>query len=86
MIVVCETNVLPVIVAMLCNLQNNCYHHLQTIVCGFLIFYLMVHMAIPSKCELCLYYRWLSKARNHPAFFCLPHIGVMLMALALDCS
>lgn len=86
MIVVCETNVLPVIVAMLCNLQNNCHQHLQTIVCGFLIFSLMVHTAILSKCELCLHYRWLSKATNIPAFFCLPHIGVLLMALALDCA
>lgn len=78
MVVVHETNILPVIVAVLLELcsKKNCHHHLQTTVCGFLIFYLMVHLAILSKCELCLYYRWLSKARNHPAFFCLPYVGV----------
>lgn len=55
MIVAYERNVLPVTVAALCNLQNNSRHHLQTLVCGFLIFCLMAHMAVLSKCELCLH-------------------------------
>lgn len=44
MMVAYERNVLPVTVVTLRNLQNNCNCHLQTIVCGFLIFCLMVHM------------------------------------------